>query len=83
VNEDVQRLIAAYEQACDDLDRLRMAAGEDFRMPVVQLVPEVERLFRIRERVQSLKDHPNPVVRATVWHVLTGEPAADRLEQER
>jgi hypothetical protein len=64
---------AELERLRDDIDRLRMAAGEDFRMPVEYLVDEVARMFGIQQRAGEFDDHRNPEVRKAVRYILTAE----------
>lgn len=65
---------ARLTAALDNLDRIRMAAGEDFRMPVEQLVHEVARMFGVTQRAyQVAEKHPEEFARLLAWWICTAE----------
>jgi DNA repair exonuclease SbcCD ATPase subunit len=72
-DEAAKAVVRAWQELRDDIDRLRMAAGEDFRIPVEQLIDEVAGMFGIQQRAGEFDDHRNPEVRHVVRYILTAE----------
>lgn len=62
--------------ALDDLDRVRMAAGYDHRVPMAVVIADVGMMQGIHGRAAVLADHPNELVRLVARHIVTAEPAA-------